>query len=76
MLQILSPATSVLPAIDLGGSLTRQSEQEVTLDSINTHIVNIGKMVEDMEIRMRGTGKSNESDDPGDLLWKDERYSQ
>ena len=39
----------------LGGSLTRQAEQDFTLDDNNPHIANIGHMVEDMENKMRNT---------------------
>ena len=40
--------------MNLGGSLTRQAEMDSTLDG-KPHIVNIGKMVEDMENKMRTT---------------------
>lgn len=39
----------------LGGSLTRQSEKDFTLDDNNPHIANIGHMVEEMENSMRST---------------------
>jgi len=39
----------------LGGSLTRQQEQDFTLDDNNPHIANIGHMVEEMENKMRNT---------------------
>ncbi|KAH8917611.1 F-actin capping protein beta subunit [Atractiella rhizophila] len=39
--------------VTLSGSLTRQVEQDAPLDNANNHITNIGKMVEDMEIKMR-----------------------
>lgn len=39
--------------LDLSGSLTRQADQSCKVDERNTHIVNIGKMVEDMENKMR-----------------------
>lgn len=41
--------------VTLGGSLTRQMEQPLEVNEHNPHIANIGRMVEDMENRMRGT---------------------
>eukprot|EP01135_Chromosphaera_perkinsii_P003293 Nk52_evm68s239 gene=Nk52_evmTU68s239 len=41
--------------MNLGGSLTRQSEQEHPVTEANPHIANIGHMIEDMEIKMRST---------------------
>lgn len=42
-------------SVSLAGSLTRQDVKEnLPVDKNNTHISNIGRMVEDMEIRMRG----------------------
>lgn len=41
--------------MNLGGSMTRQAEQTVTVNDANPHIANIGHMVEDMEISMRST---------------------
>ena len=38
---------------DLSGSMTRQAEQEFPLDNWKSHIVNIGRFVEDMESKMR-----------------------
>ncbi|KAJ3370874.1 hypothetical protein HDU91_005801 [Kappamyces sp. JEL0680] len=55
MLQILSPSTTSVPSIDLGGSLTRQTEQELPIDTFHSHLANVGRMVEEMEIKMRGT---------------------
>ncbi|EDQ86776.1 uncharacterized protein MONBRDRAFT_33636 [Monosiga brevicollis MX1] len=39
--------------MQLGGSLTRQAEQDCTVDDNNPHIANIGRMIEDMENQMR-----------------------
>ena len=39
----------------LGGSLTRQAEQDFTVSDASPHIANIGHMIEDMENRMRST---------------------
>jgi len=41
--------------MNLGGSLTRQSEQDLQLSETTPHIANIGKMVEDMENKIRTT---------------------
>jgi len=40
--------------IGLGGSMTRQTEQDWPLHDPNSHVANTGRMVEDMEIKMRG----------------------
>jgi len=40
---------------NLSGSLTRLEEREMKIDPANTHISNIGRMVEDMEIKLRTT---------------------
>ncbi|KAI8813391.1 F-actin-capping protein subunit beta [Cladochytrium replicatum] len=37
----------------VAGSLTRQQEQDMPLDDYGMHVANIGRMVEDMEIKMR-----------------------
>ncbi|KAI9503903.1 F-actin-capping protein subunit beta [Coemansia spiralis] len=42
-----------LNEINLSGSLTRQDERELPVDDSNAHIVNIGRMVEDIEFKMR-----------------------
>jgi len=41
--------------MNLGGSLTRQAEQDSAVSDSNSHIANIGKMVEDMENKVRNT---------------------
>jgi capping protein beta len=41
--------------MNLGGSLTRQVEQDATVSESSPHIANIGKMVEDMENKIRNT---------------------
>jgi len=40
--------------IGLSGSMTRQSEHDSTIQDHNSHISNTGKIIEDMEIKMRG----------------------
>jgi capping protein beta len=41
--------------MNLGGSLTRQMEQDCPLSETSPHIANIGRMVEDMENKIRST---------------------
>ena len=47
---------STLGELELGGSMTRQSDQDAPLDPTlpNAHLANIGRMVEDMESKLRG----------------------
>eukprot|EP01027_Heterolobosea_sp_BB2_P023924 GEZU01035990.1.p1 GENE.GEZU01035990.1~~GEZU01035990.1.p1 ORF type:complete len:271 (-),score=103.11 GEZU01035990.1:439-1251(-) len=39
--------------LDLSGSITRQSEQDCAVNQVNTHIVNMGNMIQDMENKLR-----------------------
>ena len=40
--------------VNLSGSLTRQASKDCKLDkTVNTHIANMGKMIEEMEITLR-----------------------
>ncbi|KAG8236625.1 hypothetical protein J437_LFUL016457 [Ladona fulva] len=41
--------------MNLGGSLTRQVEQDAAVSEASPHIANIGRMVEDMENKIRNT---------------------
>jgi len=41
--------------MNLGGSLTRQIEQDAPVSEASPHIANIGRMVEDMENKIRNT---------------------
>jgi len=41
--------------VNLSGSLTRQESKDFPVTEVDTHIVNIGKMVEDMESKLRLT---------------------
>lgn len=52
---ILSLATkgSSLGELDLSGNMTRQVEQDLPVDNDDSHIANIGRLVEDMELKMR-----------------------
>ena len=40
-------------SVDLSGGLTRQSEKTAKFDKVNTHLVHIGKMIEDQETNIR-----------------------
>ncbi|KAK3335399.1 F-actin-capping protein subunit beta [Cercophora scortea] len=52
---ILSLATkgASLGEVDLSGNMTRQVEQDLPVDTDESHIANIGRLVEDMELKMR-----------------------
>lgn len=52
MLQMLSN-NATLGKMDLSGNMTRQVEQEMDVKEKTDHIANIGRLVEDMEIKMR-----------------------
>ncbi|KAI9567388.1 F-actin capping protein beta subunit [Boletus coccyginus] len=42
-----------LGEVSLGGSMTRQTEQDWPLQDSSSHITNTGRMIEEMEIKMR-----------------------
>ncbi|KAJ2995875.1 F-actin-capping protein subunit beta [Globomyces sp. JEL0801] len=54
ILQVVTP-TSSTPKVDLAGSLTRQAEMEFPLDDYTSHVHNIGRLVEEMENKMRSS---------------------
>lgn len=39
--------------MDLSGNMTRQIEADLPVEDDTSHIANIGKLVEDMELKMR-----------------------
>lgn len=47
--------TAATGTVALAGSLTRQDEKEYPLEGFGSHVGNIGRMVEDMEIKLRQT---------------------
>ena len=49
----LSTASASSSDMDLSGNMTRQIEQELPVESDDSHIANIGRLVEDMELKMR-----------------------
>lgn len=42
-------------SVSLAGSLTRQAEQDYPVTDQNPHVANIGKMIEDMELKLRNS---------------------
>lgn len=68
-----------LGEMDLSGNMTRQVEQDLPVEDDSSHIANIGKLVEDMELKMRNLlqevyfGKAK--DVVGDLRSKLSLYS-
>lgn len=53
MILHLGTTNDKLGTMDLGGNMTRQVEQSMPVDDDGSHIVNVGKLVEDMELKMR-----------------------
>lgn len=49
----LSMSNTTLGDMDLSGNMTRQIEQEMVVDNDESHIANIGRLIEDMELKMR-----------------------
>jgi len=47
--------TSSTGKVNLSGSITRQATQSYPVDDVNPHVANIGRMVEDIEIKIRQT---------------------
>ncbi|KAK7418993.1 F-actin-capping protein subunit beta [Neonectria magnoliae] len=49
----LSSAGGNLGELDLSGNMTRQVEQDLAVENDDSHIANVGRLVEDMELKMR-----------------------
>lgn len=49
----LRTGNDALGEMDLSGNMTRQVEQDLPVQGDGSHIVNVGKLVEDMELKMR-----------------------
>jgi len=49
----LSTGNDALGEMDLSGNMTRQIESDLPVEDDTSHIANIGKLVEDMELKMR-----------------------
>lgn len=64
-LQTNKPASGTM---NLGGSLTRQAEKDSPVNETNPHIANIGRLVEDMENKIRMTLSSIYFDKTRDIV--------
>jgi len=53
ILSLSAAAGGTLGDMDLSGNMTRQVEQDLPVDSDDSHIANVGRLVEDMELKMR-----------------------
>ncbi len=53
MILRLSTENEALGDMDLSGNMTRQIEQDMPVQDDTSHVVNVGKLVEDMELKMR-----------------------
>jgi capping protein (actin filament) muscle Z-line, beta len=49
----LANETDALGEMNLSGNMTRQVESDVPVDNDASHVANIGRLVEDMELKMR-----------------------
>ncbi|KAJ5617214.1 hypothetical protein N7537_002328 [Penicillium hordei] len=49
----LSNKTEALGDMDLSGNMTRQVEVDLPVESDASHVANVGRLVEDMELKMR-----------------------
>lgn len=49
----LATAGGNLGEMDLSGNMTRQVEQDLPVENDDSHIANVGRLVEDMELKMR-----------------------
>lgn len=49
----LGSAGESLGNMNLSGNLTRQVEQDMPVENDASHVANVGKLVEDMELKMR-----------------------
>jgi capping protein (actin filament) muscle Z-line, beta len=49
----MSTGSESLGHMDLSGNMTRQIESDLPVDDDASHVANIGRLVEDMELKMR-----------------------
>jgi capping protein beta len=49
----LGTDSEALGGLDLSGNMVRQVEADMAVEDDTSHVANIGKMVEDMELKMR-----------------------
>ena len=59
----LGSSGETLGELDLSGNMTRQVEQDLPADGDEAHVCNIGRMVEDMELKMRNLLRKWDQDD-------------
>jgi capping protein (actin filament) muscle Z-line, beta len=45
--------------MNLSGNMTRQVEADVVVENDASHVANIGRLVEDMELKMRNLLRKN-----------------
>ncbi|KAJ3212754.1 F-actin-capping protein subunit beta [Entophlyctis luteolus] len=55
ILNILHGGQPAAGELNLSGNLTRQAEQDLPVDDFAAHVGNIGRIIEDMELRMRNS---------------------
>lgn len=48
-----APGSAPVGSVDLSGAMTRQIEQDSPLSDFSQHIANVGRLIEDQEIKMR-----------------------
>ena len=58
MILRLSTGNEALGDMDLSGNMTRQIEQDMPVQDDSSHVINVGKLVEDMELKMRNLLRS------------------
>ena len=63
----LSTGSDALGDMDLSGNMTRQIEQDMPVTDDSSHIVNVGRLVEDMELKMRNLLRMRRPSIP--ILW-------
>lgn len=49
----LASESQALGEMDLSGNMTRQVEVDLPVESDASHVANVGRLVEDMELKMR-----------------------
>ncbi|KAJ3106569.1 F-actin-capping protein subunit beta, partial [Physocladia obscura] len=45
--------SNILDELNLSGNMTRQAEHDLPVEDLGSHVANIGRIVEDMELKMR-----------------------
>ena len=60
----LASGNESLGEMNLSGNMTRQVEADMPVDTDATHVSNVGRLVEDMELKMRNLLRKNNSLSP------------